>query len=124
MAPVWGATVSDASTWTEAGVPKDVWNTWSTSQQDLFRQDYMRTDAQKNYVSTWASDWRNTAAYVYTGVVDHYTGLDSAEVGTTANDAYAGFREASQDSYDAFVGAKDQAVGIAIILGLGYIATR
>jgi len=120
----YGGTVTDASSWTEAGVPMDLWRTWSSFDQDLYRQDYMRTDAQKNYVDIWASDWRNSTAYVYTAVVDHYTGLDSADVGATTNDAYATFRDASQDSYDALVGAKDQAVGIAILLGLGYIATR
>ena len=50
MAVDWGAMVSDASTQTEAGVPIDIWNTWSDQTQDMYLEDYFRTDAQKNYV--------------------------------------------------------------------------
>lgn len=122
MAVEWGGMVYDASTQTEAGVPVDVWRSWSESQQELYLQDYFRTDAQKNYSTDLGIG--TGLAYAYTGIVDHYTGLEAVEVGATTNQAYDTFKEASQDSYNTLVAAKNQTVGLAILLGLGYIATR
>jgi len=69
---------------TEAGVPIDLWNTWTTSNQDLFRQDYMRTEAQQNYSTN--VDPATGLAYAYTGIVDHFTGLEAVEIGETTNE--------------------------------------
>ena len=68
---------------TEAGVPIDLWNTWSNFDQDLYRQDYMRTEAQQNYSTD--VDPATGLAYVYTGIIDHYTGLEAVEIGETYN---------------------------------------
>jgi len=98
MADIYGGTATGPQT--EAGVPLDIWNTWTDQTQEMFLEDYYRTDAQKNYVDIWASDWRNATAYVYTGYIDLALGTDAAEVGETTNQAYDTFREASQASLE------------------------
>ena len=122
MADIYGGTATGPQT--QAGVPIDIWNSWTEQTQDMYLEDYYRTDAQQNYQDIWAEDWRNPLAYVYTGYVDFATGLDSSEVGATTNQAIDTFKDASRASLDVLKDTKDQAVGIAILLGLSYVATR
>ena len=69
---------------TYAGVPEDIWEKWTTQQQDLFRQDYLRSDAKAQYYDTWCeNNPQACSAYVYTGLIDYATGWDSAESADT-----------------------------------------
>ena len=126
MAVDWGAMVSDASTQTEAGVPIDIWNTWSDQTQEMYLQDYFRTDDQKNYVDIWAENPLNPLAYVYTGYVDLALGTDaaqSADVGLVDDIQEAGYGS-PEDSYETIketaadvVDFTKDAATIAVIAG-------
>ena len=84
---------------TYAGVPEDIWNTWSTATQDLYRSDYLRSDSQANYYDNWcANNPTACAAYIYTGVVDHYTGGDAAQSADTG--LVDDIQEAGYGSYE------------------------
>ena len=98
---------------TEAGVPIDLWNTWTTSDQDLFRQDYMRTDAQQNYSTNL--DPATGLAYAYTGIIDHFTGLEAVEIGETTN-------EYKEYAVEAVPKALNIAGEGALLLGLAGVA--
>ena len=99
MAPIWGATVTDASTLTQAGVPLSIWDTWSKETQDLYLTDYFRTDAQANYYDNWcANNPTACAAYVYTGYVDLAINGDAAASADTG--LVDTIQEAGFGSYD------------------------
>ena len=85
MAVDYGGTVADGSALTYAGVPSGIWLSWDKQKQDLFLQDYFRTEEQQNYFSWDVIGGAPILAMVYTSLIDHYTGLDSAEVGETTN---------------------------------------
>jgi len=103
----------DTGAVTQAGVPIDLWNTWSDQTQDLYQQDYFRTTDQQNY--SMNLDPATGLAYAYTGIVDYYTGLEAVEVGQTTNEYIDYTKE-----------ALPQALNIAgegaLLLGLGAVA--
>jgi len=76
------------------GVPVDLWNSWAKGydgslgelslQQQLWVDEYNRTEAQQDYVDT-KSDWYNVA-YAYTGIIDHFLGTEAVVTGEKVND--------------------------------------
>jgi hypothetical protein len=74
------------------GVPTATWNSWAKGytgeglslQQELWLQDYNRTQAQKDYHET-SGGW-DTAAYVYTGYIDMLLGTEAVITGEKVND--------------------------------------
>lgn len=84
MAVDWGAMVYDSEAQTQAGVPLAIWDSWRPSTQENYLEDYFRTDAQQNYSTNL--DPLTGLAYAYTGIVDHYTGLEAVEIGETTNE--------------------------------------
>lgn len=84
---------------TYAGVPESVWETWNKQQQDLFLQDYLRSDAKANYYDNWCENNPTAcSAYIYTGLVDYATGWDSAESADTG--LIDDIQEAGYGSYE------------------------
>ncbi len=98
---------------TYAGVPADVWFNMTERERELLQQDYLRTDVQSNYFQN--QDTATQLAYVYTGIVDHYTGLESAEVGESTN-------EFISDAKDRANTALNLGGEFGLILGLGALA--
>lgn len=84
---------------TYAGVPEDIWLGWTTQQQDLFRQDYLRSDAKANYYDNWCENNPTAcAAYIYTGYVDLAINGDAAASADTG--LVDDIQEAGFGSYD------------------------
>ena len=98
---------------TEAGVPIAIWDSWMPQTQDKYLEDYYRTEAQQNYALE-QSDWYNVA-YAYTGIVDHYTGLEAVEIGETTNE----YIEVVQENLPRALNLAGEG---ALLLGLGAIA--
>jgi hypothetical protein len=105
---------------TEAGVPIDTWNSWSAFNQDLFLQDYMRTDLQSNYYDDWcANNPTACAAYIGTAAIDSLTGLDAAEAtdeGGWIDDASDALDDVKDDVIEIVETGKDITTA-AIIVG-------
>jgi hypothetical protein len=113
MAVDWGGMVYDEEGQTQAGVPLAIWDSWMPSTQDMYLEDYFRTDAQQNYSTNL--DPYTGLAYAYTGIVDHYTGLEAVEIGESANETY-------RVALDTVPKALNIAGEGALLLGLGALA--
>jgi len=100
------------------GVPANTWNSWSAHTQQLWLQDYNRTDAQATYYQdqTFLYD----VAYTYTGVVDAVLGTEAVETGEFVNETIEDIKEKAGDVLDT---GKDITL-IALGLGALILLTR
>lgn len=68
---------------TYAGYTVEEWRQFNTVEQNLLMTDALRTEAQQNYYIDYFNDPVRGGAYVYTGLVDYATGMDSAQSADT-----------------------------------------
>lgn len=71
------------------GVPVNTWNSWSAKTQQIWLQDYQRTEAQATYYTMETKGIPYQVAYAYTGLVDTATGKESVETGEATNEFIA-----------------------------------
>ena len=97
------------------GVPAATWNSWSAHTQQLWLQDYNRTDAQATYYQDQSLGY--DVAYAYTGVVDAILGTEAVETGEFVNETIEDIQDKAADVLDT---GKDitilLAIGAAILL--------
>jgi len=100
------------------GVPAATWNSWSAHTQQLWLQDYNRTEAQQNYYYNQTLGY--DLAYAYTGVVDEIFGTEAVETGEDVNAIIEATKEKAGDVIDT---GKDITL-IALGLGALILLTR
>ena len=100
------------------GVPASTWYNWSAHTQELWLQDYYRTDAQATYytMDTKSDAWK--AAYTYTGITDAILGTDAAETGETVAELKEDLIETGKDLYEKTLDTGELLLGVAIVGGL------
>jgi len=94
------------------GVPTVTWNSWDAHTQQLWLQDYNRTEAQATYYTFKDKSTGYKLAYTYTGLVDLATGLDASEIGANVNATV-------EDVKDKATEALDTGKDITILLAIG-----
>jgi len=95
---------------TTYGVPTSTWLSWNAHTQQLWLQDYTRTQPQADYYKEKGTLY--DVAYTYTGLVDVATGLDASEIGANVN---ATIEDVKEKAGDVLSTGKD----IGIILAIG-----
>lgn len=100
------------------GVPASTWYNWDPHTQELWLQDYYRTDAQATYYTgdTKSEAWK--AAYTATGIVDVILGTDAAQTGENVNEAKQDLIETGKDLYEKTLDTGELLLGVAIVGGL------
>ncbi len=119
MADIYGGTATGPQT--QAGVPLDIWNTWTDQTQAMYLEDYYRTDDQKNYRDIYFDDWRNATAYVYTGYIDLALGTDASEVGAYTNKTVDQIAREAEEALDAVTSTSKEFLFLGV---LAYALTR
>jgi len=103
------------------GVPINTWNSWSASRQQLYLQDYNRTEAQTSYYTMEDKSLPYQVSYAYTGLVDTATGKESVELGESTNEFIADVQEYPSKVIDK---SKDLALLGGILLAFVLLKDR
>jgi len=109
------------------GVPVDTWNSWAigydgslgdlSPQQQLWLDEYNRTDTEQDYHTMEDKSLAYKLAYTYTGIVDTILGTESVETGERVNDDLIPYLEDMTDT-------GKQYLWTALLLGGLYVALK
>jgi len=102
------------------GVSAVKWNSWDAHTQQLWLQDYYRTEAQATYYQNQGFGY--DVAYTYTGVTDALLGTEAVETGETVNQFIDDSQEFYEDAKDTVAGAANTGLILAVLAGLALLS--